>query len=224
MSTSGEKENCSKGRTASMRKVPPVNDVEVLLDKLWWIGTLKNEMPMHMRCYLNEMGLYVQLRRAGGWERLAAGGKYRSYFDAWCRTPSYFDGVRLPPPPAGNRSSWEIRRFDREIWGRRFGHLVWPTYELFLFIAGPMLWDEPVFVRGQELGRLSELSELSDAIFEEVGSLAGVKIMEAVRGFRATGEWVGLLEWQCKACGERLHIWEVQGELCPRCGGYVRQP
>lgn len=184
-----------------MGEVPKVDDVRVLLDKLRWVGTIKSNMPITKRWWLNELGLYVQLRYAAGKGRLQAGGKYKSYFDAW--------GTER-----GDLNSWGVRKYDKETWNHRFAHLVWPTYEVALFIGGSVLWDMPVAIRGKELG---QLSELDDAIFEAVGEAAALKIMQAMRHFNATGEWLGLLEWRCKTCGQRLDIWQLQDELCPYC-------
>lgn len=178
----------------------------VLLDKLGWLGTIKLNMPFSRHWWLNELGLYVQLRYAAGQGRLQAGGKYKSYFDAW-------------GPEGGDLNLWEVRKYDKETWNRRFAHLVWPTYEVALFIGGPMLWDMPITVRGEDLGRVSELD---DATFKMVGENAALKINQAIRHFKVTGEWSGLLEWQCKTCSHRLDIWQLQDELCPYCGGKIR--
>ena len=94
-----------------MGKVPKVNDVRVLLDKLGWVGTIKLNMPFTRHWWLNELGLYVRLHYAGRQGHLQAGGKYKSYFDAW-------------GPEEGSLDSWEVRKYDKETWNRRFAHLV----------------------------------------------------------------------------------------------------
>ncbi len=94
-----------------MGKVPKVDDVTVLLDILGWVGTVKSNMSIVTRWWLNELGLYVQLRYAAGKGRLQAGGKYKSYLDAW--------GTE-----GGDFELWEARKYDNETWNHRFAHLV----------------------------------------------------------------------------------------------------
>lgn len=191
---------------ASMSEVPKVDDVRVLLDKLGWVGTIKLNLPIATRWWLNELGLYVQLHYAAGQGRLQAGGKYRSYLDAWGS-----EGEEL--------NLWEVRKYDKETWNRRFAHLVWPTYEVALFVGGPVLWDTPLTAWGMELGKLGEVN---DAMFQTVARYGALKIKQAIAHFNKTHEWLGLLEWRCKTCGQRLDIWQLQDELCPYCGGKIR--
>lgn len=189
-----------------MCEVSKVNDVRVLLNKLGRVGIIKLNMPVVTRWWLNELGLYVQLRCEEGKCRLQAGGKYRSYLDAWGT-----EGEDL--------SLWKVRKYDKETWNRRFAHLVWPTYEVALFVGGPILQDMPIDLSDKELGQLSELDE---AMLETVGEYTTSKIEQAIRHFKATGKWLGLLELRCKICSHRLYIWQMEKELCPYCGGKIR--
>ncbi len=190
-----------------MGEVPKVDNVRILLDKLGWVGTIKLNMPIATRWWLDELGLYVQLQYAAGDGRLQAGGKYRSYFDAW-------------GPQGKDFKLWEVRKYNKETWNHRFAHLVWPTYEVALFVGGPMLWDMPVSLRGKDLGQLGELDY---AMLETVGEFAALKIKQAIRHFNKTGEWMGsMMVWRCKTCSHRLDIWQVGNDLCPYCRGKVR--
>jgi hypothetical protein len=74
---------------------------------------------LHLRGWVNALGLYVQERRAGGRSRLQAGGRFRSYLDAWCEE----DG------------DWQITKFDENAWQLRFAHLVEPTCEIADFLS-----------------------------------------------------------------------------------------
>jgi hypothetical protein len=168
---------------------PKVNDEALLFELLGWIGTIKLGLPLEQRWLLNELGLYVQLHYAGGWGRLAAGGKYRSYFDA--RGP---EGVI-------SLASWQIRRFERETWDRRFAHLVWPTYEVALLER--WLAERALQLDGNTF----------NALVEQYG-----RKFPNLRYFRETGVWLGLLDWRCAACNQRIAVWEVRAQVCPACG------
>ena len=98
------------------------DDINEQLKMLLNIGILKNSFPLRLRGWVNDLGLFVQLRSAGGLQRLQAGGKFRSCFDALCRGPMCFDA-----------SNWKLRGFDQKSWDRHFAHLVKPTYEIARF-------------------------------------------------------------------------------------------
>ena len=66
-----------------MAQVPKLDDPELLLDLLGLVGTIKLNLSLVTRWWVNELGLYVQLHYAGGEGRLQAGSTHRSYFDAW---------------------------------------------------------------------------------------------------------------------------------------------
>ena len=191
-----------------MGEVPKVDDVEVLLGILGEVGTIKLNMPFTRRWWLNELGLYVQLRYAAGQGRLRAGGKYKSYFDAWGTEGEDFN-------------LWEVKKYDKETWNRRFAHLVWPTYEIAIFLgftSGIMPWDAPVAIDDKELG---QVSRLDDVMLKTLGEQADLKTKQVIKHFNKTGEWMGsMIVWRCKTCSHRLDIWQLGvGKLCPYCGG-----
>jgi hypothetical protein len=180
-----------------MPKPRKVHDIEELLSILQTIGNLKNDLPLRLRDWISILGLYVQLRFAGGWERLEAGGRFRSYFDALCRDPTNVDAL------FGKATAWEIRQFDRETWDRRFAHLVLPTAEIALFVSGSNMFQKS----GSQFDK------------QAVATLMGV-----VQHFKATGEWLSLPSSHgCASCGQRITIEQWQGESCPHCGGHLRE-
>lgn len=184
-----------------MTQVPKVDDPELLLDRLGWVGTIRLNLPLVTRSWLNELGLYVQLHYAGGQGRLQAGGVHRSYFDAWGK-----EGQAL--------TEWEVRSYDKQIWNKRFAHLVWPTYELALYVGGPILWNTSVAL---PRGQVVKLSELDDSTLRELNQSMITLIKQVVAHFKKTGEWSGLLELYCQSCGRRLYVWETHKEICPYC-------
>lgn len=184
-----------------MAEVPKADDPELLLDILGWVGTIKLNLPLVTRWWVNELGLYVQLHYAGGQGRLQAGGTHRSYFDAWGK-----EGQAT--------TEWRLRSYDRKTWNKRFAHLGWPTYELALYIGGPILWNTSVALPG---GQLAKLSELDDSTFQRVNQYMGQCMKDAIVHFNKTGEWSGLLELYCASCGRRLYVWETHKRICPYC-------
>ena len=128
------------------------NNPDKELKTLWLIGELKNELPLHLRGWLPSLGLYVQLRRGEGWSKLQAGGKYRSYLDAWCR----------------EEDEWEVTKFNKGLWGRRFAAIVQPTYEIADFVIN---------------------CETAYGDFEEQNALLLTKVIEHLE---STGKWLGL--------------------------------
>ncbi len=70
---------------------------------LGYIAMLKGMLAPNLRGWVNALDLYVQERRVGNLTRLQAGGKYQSYFDAWCE-----------------EGKWGIRKFYQDTWDRRF--------------------------------------------------------------------------------------------------------
>jgi hypothetical protein len=185
----------------TMAQVPKVDDPGLLLDILGWVGTIKLNLPLITRSWLNELGLYVQLHYAAGQGRLQAGGMHRSYFDAWGK-----EGQAL--------TEWEVRNYDRKTWRERFAHLVWPTYDLALCVGGAALWNIPVTLSSGEIARISELD---DAAFREVERSMMTLVKQVVAHFNRTREWLGLVEQHCQSCGRRLDVWETHGRICPYC-------
>jgi hypothetical protein len=184
-----------------MAQVPKVEDTELLLDLLGWVGTIKLNLPLVTRSWLNELGLYVQLHYAGGQGRLQAGGLHRSYFDAWGK-----EGQAL--------TEWEVRSYDRKTWREHFSHLVWPTYDLALYVGGPVLVNTRIILPSGDLARLNELD---DATFRELKQSMITLIKQVVAHFNQTREWLGLLELYCQSCRRRLYVWETHGRICPYC-------
>ena len=161
-----------------MSEVPKVCDIEELLPILQSIALDKKvSLPSRLRGWVAAVGLYIQLRQAGGWQRLEAGGKFRSCFDALCRSYVCID-----------TADWEIRKFDKKRWERDFAHLVLPTRELTDFLLG---------MAGSTLVRGFQPNEQNETKFTAV-----------VRHFKETGEWLGLFEHRCPACGERIMHWD----------------
>ncbi|MDO9334497.1 MAG: hypothetical protein Q7T57_08265 [Dehalococcoidales bacterium] len=93
-------------------------DLDELLEILEEIALFKSMLPLQLRGHVNALGLYVQIREAGRWIRLQAGGSFRSYLDAWREG----DG------------DWQLRKFDKGNWEHRFAHLVEPTYQIVDFL------------------------------------------------------------------------------------------
>ncbi len=184
-----------------MAQVPKVEDTELLLDLLGWAGTIKLNLPLVTRSWLNELGLYVQLHYAGGQGRLQAGGIHRSYFDAWGR-----EGQAI--------TQWDVRSYNRKIWYERFSHLVWPTYDLALYVGGPVLGSTRIIPPSGDLARLSELD---DATFRELNRNMITLVKQVVAHFNQTREWSGLMELYCQCCGRRLYVWETHRNICPYC-------
>ncbi len=93
-------------------------NLDELVDTLGLIALFKSMLPLHLRGWVNALGLYVREREAGRWARLQTGGSLRSYLDAWREG----DG------------DWQVRKFDKDTWERRFEHLVNPTCEIAGFL------------------------------------------------------------------------------------------
>ena len=94
------------------------NNLDSLLNTLGFIALYKSMLPFSLRGWVNGLGLHVQERKAGRWTRLQAGGKFRSYLDAWQQ----------------EGGDWEVKKFDEVVWSRRFARLVEPTMEIADFL------------------------------------------------------------------------------------------
>jgi hypothetical protein len=178
-------------------EIRKITEVEELLAILQTIGTLKNNLPLRLRGWLNSLGLYVQLRYAGGWARLEAGGMFRSCFDALCRNPSDVDAI------FGKTSAWEIRKFEQERWNQGFAHLVEPTAEIALFVSG---------------------SDMMIPSGKQFDKQAVAMLTHVLKHFKTTGEWLGLPSGRkCATCDKNVSIGQWQREICPYCGGNLRK-
>jgi hypothetical protein len=93
-------------------------NIDELLDTLGLIALYKSWLPWHLRGWVNALGLYVQERRVVQRSHLNAGGKFRSYLDAWRE----------------EGGDWQVRKFDENNWQLRFAHLVEPTCEIADFL------------------------------------------------------------------------------------------
>lgn len=102
------------------RKKPQPQPPEELIGKLFLIGSLKNAMPLNLRGWVNEVGLYVQLAWAGPSGRLQAGDdKWKANISVWFRR-------------SGER--WDIEKINKYSTGS-WENLVDPTLELAAWIS-----------------------------------------------------------------------------------------
>lgn len=126
--------------------------LDELLNILGLIALYKSTLPFNLRGWVNALGLYVQERKAGRWTRLQAGGSLRSYIDVWRED----DG------------DWQVKKFDKETWERRFVHVVEPTYEIADFLSQRVLWFGDLDVEG------------------------AAALNQALQHYKDTGVWLGL--------------------------------
>lgn len=193
--------------------VTRISKVEELLPALYDIGTNKNRLPMEVRGWVNVLDLYVQLRYTdlltSSIESLVAGGKYIGYFSATCDYPpdNKEYAKTMIAPAFGDFSNWKIRKFDQQVWERRFAHLVEPTYEIARYLWVPDI-ENPFRTYDIEEYKIQWLP----------------KLVNAVDHFKASGEWVGLHNFKCLTCGKGISFWTyLNSEHCPYCSGKVRE-
>ena len=175
-----------------------ITDTVTILRLTYTIGYTKRELPAQLRGYLNLLGLYVQLNEFGGRCRLQAGGKHRSYFDAWgdlqssSFLPAYSEGV----------GSWEIRKFDRQTWETRFAHLLGRSFE----IADEAYWTLSYMQPDRE-------SPLSLDYARQ--------LTQALQRLERTGQWNGVREYWCTNCLNVIPHWRshIEKGVCLDCGG-----
>lgn len=193
--------------------------VEELFPALYEIGEHKNRLPVELRGWVNILGLYVQF-----WdeypgtdfkESLAAGGKYRKYFYATC----YYDlseGTQELPEKMvsasfGDFSQWKIKKFDHQVWEKRFAYLIEPTAEIAWYLSIPDK-DNPMRTYG------------SKGDVEKYKMQLLPKLDNAIKHFQSTGEWIGLHNHKCMSCGEDVSWWAYfHCEPCPHCSGKLRE-
>ena len=113
-----------------------------LLDTLGWISFHKSMIPFGLRGWVSSLGLHVQERKAGQWTRLQAGGKFRSYLDAW----------KLQD------EDWDIRKFHEKTWNFRFADVLRPSYEISEYLITC-------------LGKSNSLRDQQRAVLEEAISI-----------------------------------------------------
>jgi nucleoid DNA-binding protein len=148
------------------RMIPAMDkkDLDETLATLSLVAMFKSWLPFNLRGWVNILGLHVQERKSGQWTRLQAGGSLRSYLDAWRE----------------DNGNWQVRKFDRETWQRRFAHLVQPTCEIARFL------DQRVHYFGS---------------LDVEGAAA---LNNALQHYRATGTWSGLPEVSEDVINEEL--------------------
>ena len=166
--------------------VKRISKVEELFPALYEIGSNKNMLPIELRGWVNTLELYVQLRYVqlltSSIESLVAGGKYIGYFSATCDYPLDRNGAEtMIAPMFGDFSNWKIKKFDQQVWERRFAHLVEPTSEIARYLSIPDK-ENPLRTYG------------SKSDIEKFKTQSLPKLVNAVKHFRLTGEWVGLHE------------------------------
>jgi len=197
--------------------VKRIRKVDELFPALYFIGEHKNELPTELRGWVNVLGLYVQLRYVQllttSVESLVAGGKYRRYFSATCNYPPDRNGYgkTLVATMVGDFTSWKIRKFDQQVWEKRFAHLVEPTAEIAWYLSTPDK-ENPMITYGSK----------SDIEKYKVQLLP--KLENAVKHFQSMGEWIGLHNYKCISCDKGVSWWTyIEDELCPHCSGKVRE-
>lgn len=191
--------------------VKRISKVEELFPALYEIGTNKNRLPMELRGWVNVLDLYVQLRYKelliSSMESLVAGGKWIGYFAATCFYPAGTNGTKaMIAPMFGDFSNWEIKKFNQQVWEKRFAHLVEPTYEIARYLFIPDM---------ENATRTYEIEEYKIQWLP--------KLVNAVNHFKSTGKWVGLHNFKCLSCGKGVSFWTyLNSEPCPYCSGKVR--
>jgi len=194
-----------------------ISNLEELLPALYDIGNDKNMLPVELRGWVNALGLYVQT-----WldypgqdcrESLAAGGKYRKYLYATC----YYDlsdgkhTDKMVAAGFGDFNHWNIKKFDREVWEKRFAHLVEPTREIAWYLSTP-----------DKQNSLKAYGSKSD--IEKFKKQSLPRLINAVNHFNSTGEWIGLHDHKCMSCGQSISWWTYfHCDPCPHCSGKVRE-
>lgn len=120
---------------------------EGLLQRLEYIGQIKNKLPFTQRGWCNELGLFVQLWEAMGMLRLQAGGKYRAQIDAWRDAPG---------------EPWKVKKYNPGDWER----LVEPTVKIaeWLLAEGGLREEsKEAFMRAVDAEKLAPQVEVSKA-------------------------------------------------------------
>ena len=196
--------------------VKRISKVEELLPALYEIGSNKNKLPTGLRGWVNILELYVQLRYVqlltSSIESLVAGGKWIGYFAATCDYPPGRNGTKaMIAPMFEDFSNWKIKKFDQQVWEKRFAHLVEPTAEIAWYLSIPDK-ENPMLTYGSK----SDIEKYSIQLLP--------KLENAVKQFQSTGEWVGLHNLKCMSCGKGVSWWtHFHFEPCPHCSGKVRE-
>ena len=168
-----------------------ITNVDTILEVIFQTGKNKREVPMHLRGYVNLMGLYVQLETSGRMCRLQAGDRDRSCFDALGDLSSYFDAPALPL--TSEDIVWDIRKFDTIEWESRFAHLLEPTFEI-----------------------ASSVSSMTRYKADDAQI-----VIHALEELERTGKWIGVYKYTCTDCKSAVpYGFRYVGDgSCPQCGG-----
>lgn len=167
--------------------------LDEMLDQLGWIALYKSMLPWSLRGWVNALDLHVQERKAGTVTRMQAGGKFRKYLDAWQE----------------QEGQWKVKRFDRDVWDRRFSQVVEPTLEIADYLM--------TCTSGQEDVDATTLQALEFAVaqFNSTGVWPGLPIQEVrqeqdkqmlLQEFRELGK-------RLEADREDMGAWEAIGLL-----------
>jgi len=196
--------------------VKRISKAEELFPALYEIGSHKNMLPMELRGWVNVLELYVQLRSmqtlTTSIESLVAGGKYIGYFSAICDYPLDRSEIgTMVDTMFGDFSKWKIKKFDQQVWEKRFVHLVEPTSEIAWYLSIPDK-ENPMRTYGSK----SDIEKYKIQLLP--------KLDNAVKHFQSTGEWIGLHNHKCMSCGKNVSWWTYfHCEPCPHCSGKVKE-
>jgi hypothetical protein len=183
-----------------LRRITEVKDI---LPALWTMVTWRSVLPLQLRSWGDALGLYV--RSSDSQDNIWAGGKYRAYFDATYHVApgrnkedmAEYLTSRMASALHPDLTLWKIERFDRNVWEKRFAHLVEPTKEVFFYLLECM-----------------EQSKTNTLL---------PKLENAVKHFNSTGDWIGFFNHECISCGRDVSGWDYfHCELCPHCSGTLR--
>jgi len=172
------------------------------------MGIWRKVLPPQLQECGDALGLYVRL--SDSQDNIYAGGKYRAYFDATYHFAPRRNQKDLLQEYAEHLSDmmysalrpdftlWKIERFDKNVWEKRFAHLVQPSQEVFFYLLG---------ARDQRK---------ANALLP--------KLENAVKHFISyKGDWIGLHEHKCISCGRDVSWWAYfHSEPCPHCSGKLR--
>ena len=196
--------------------VKRISKIEELFPALYEIGKHKKPiwLPTELQGWVNVLGLYVQLRDmqtlTASIDSLVAGGKYIGYFSAICSYP-LDETETMIAPDFGDFSKWKIKKFNQQVWERRFAHLVEPTSEIAWYLSVPDK-ENPMRTYGSK----NDIEKYKIQLLP--------KLENAVKHFQLTGEWIGLHEHKCMSCGKNVSWWTYfHCEPCPYCSDKVRE-
>lgn len=162
-----------------------ISELDELFPVLYQIGSNKNMLPMELRGWINILGLCVQLRYVqlitSSIESLVAGGTCVGYFAATCDYPSNRNGDEaMISSMFGDFSNWKVKKFNRQVWEKRFAHLVEPTFEIARYLSIPDK-KNPMKTYGSK----NDIENYKIQLLPKLG--------DVVNHFQLTGEWIGLL-------------------------------